>query len=482
MTAFPLVLPSSASRLFLGVLLCALSGCAAFRSYNTELTETINVAASGKPGAAAAALEKKHSHDRDLLYYLELGELQRLDGRFDESQKAWLAADRQVQAWEETAKVNPAKLLAGGASLVVNDKLGPYEGHDYEKVMLTTRMALNHLAIGDWDTARVDIKRTHEREAVIENLRAKEIEKTQEEAKKRGAKTGFKELNGYPVQTIDNPEVNALRNSYQSAFSHYLSGFAYEALGEPSLAAAGYRQAIELHPNNPILEEALSGLDARIADMDDGKTDVLFVIESGTAPARVSQQFSLPIPYNNKLLFVSVSFPVMKQQDFGNMPSAIHMGGSTATPTVVTSIDAMARRSLQEEMPGIMLRGIIRSTAKAVAQYQVSRQDDTGLAGLAIAIGSIVTESADERAWRMLPAQIAVARARVPAATPYLEADTPSGTQRIALAAKGRYQVIALRMLRGRLFIMPPPGPAGDKPEHEASTAPSSQAFLAATR
>ena len=482
MTEISPPLPTAISRLFLLLLLFALSGCAAFRSYNSELTQTINLAASGNPGGAAAALEKKHSRHRDLLYYLELGELLRLDGRFDDSQKAWLAADKQVQAWEETARLNPGKLLAGGASLIVNDKVSAYEGHDYEKVMLTTRMALNHLAAGDWDTARVDIKRTHERETVIENLRAKEIEKTEEEAKKRGAKTGFKELNGYPVQTFDNPQVNALRNSYQSAFSHYLSGFVYEALGEPSLAAAGYRQAIELHPNNPILEEALSGLDARVGDRDDGKTDVLFVIESGTAPARASQQFSLPIPYNNRLLFVSVSFPVMQQQDFGNMPSAIHMGGSTATPTVVTSIDAMARRSLQEEMPGIMLRGIIRSTAKAAAQYQVSKQDESGLAGLAIAIGSIVTESADERAWRMLPAQIAVARARVPAGTPYLEADTPSGTQRIALAAKGRYQVIALRMLRGRLFIMPAPGPVGDKPEHQASTAPPSQAFGAATR
>ncbi|HEX7810925.1 MAG TPA: hypothetical protein VF460_03365 [Burkholderiales bacterium] len=482
MTALSNLHPFARQCLCLGLFVFVLPGCAAFRSYNAELTKTINLAASGNPGQAAAALEKSHSRNRDLLYYLELGELQRLDGRFEDSQKAWLAADRQVQAWEEAARVNPAKLLGGGASLVVNDKVSAYEGHDYEKVMLTTRMALNHLALDDWDTARVDIKRTHERETVIENLRAKEIEKTEEEAKKRGAKTGFKELNGYPVQSIDNPEVNALRNSYQSAFSHYLSGFVYEALGEPSLAAAGYRQAIELHPDNPTLEEALSGLDARIGDKDDGKTDVLFVIESGTAPARVSQQFSLPIPYNNQLLFVSVSFPVMRQEDFGSMPSAIHMGGSTATPTVVTSIDAMARRSLQEEMPGIMLRGIIRSTAKAVTQYQVAKQDDTGLAGLAIAIGSIVTESADERAWRMLPAQIAVARARVPAGTPYLEADTPSGTQRIALAAKGRYQVIALRMLRGRLFVMPPPGPVGDKPEHQASTPPPPQAFLAATR
>ena len=29
---------------------------------------------------------------------------------------------------------------------MINDKLRPYEGHDYEKVMLLTYMALNYLA------------------------------------------------------------------------------------------------------------------------------------------------------------------------------------------------------------------------------------------------------------------------------------------------------------------------------------------------
>lgn len=471
----------ASSRLFFLVLLAfALPGCATFRSYNAELTETIGLAAAGKPGAAAAAMEKKKGK-HDLLYYLELGELQRLDARVEDSQKTWRTADSTVQAWEEAAKVNPEKVLTGAAGLVINDKLAPYEGHDYEKVMLSTRMALNHLAQGDFDNARVEIRRTHEREAVIADLRAKQVEKTEEEAKKRGAKTGFKDLNGYPVATIDNPEVNALRNSYQSAFSHYLAGYVYEALGEPSLAAPGYRQAVELHPGNPILEDALANLDNRTNAPGDGETDVLFVVESGVAPARISRQFTLPIPYNNTWLAYSVSFPVLEQRDVGEIPSAIRMGGVTATPTLVTSIDAMARRSLQDDMPAIMLRGIIRSTAKAVVQYQVNQQDQTGLASLAVMLGSIVTESADERTWRTLPAQIAVARARVPAGTDYLEVDTPSGTQRIAVAAKGRHQVIALRSLRGRLFTLPPPGPPGDKPQ-QASTTPPPRTFLAQTR
>src|SRR5207237_5729853 len=102
------------------------------------------------------------------------------------------------------------------------------------------------------------------REAAIEQARARAIAEVDSETKKRGAATSFKELDGYPVQTIDNPEVNALRNGYQSALAHYLAGFVYEALGEPSLAAPGYRLANELQPNRPALEDALRGLDRRV--------------------------------------------------------------------------------------------------------------------------------------------------------------------------------------------------------------------------
>lgn len=476
MSSFPATIRNAAA-LLLAATLC---GCATFRSYDAELNHTINLAAGGNVDGAIKLLERTNRRGRkDLLYYFELGELERLRNRYDESRKAWMEADARVQAWESTAATNPEKLAANMASVLINDKARPYEGHDYEKVMLTTRLALDHLARGDFDTARVDIKRTHEREAVIAALRDKELRKTEQEAKKRGARTSFKELNGYPVQSIDNPEVNALRNSYQSAFSHYLAGFVYEALGEPSLAAAGYRQAIELRPNQPLLEQALAGLDARAGARDDGYTDVLFVVESGTAPARKSQQFSLPFPQRNRLLIVPVSFPVIVPAQPAYMPAQLQIVGENPIDVVaITSIDLMARKALQEEMPGILLRGIIRSTAKAVAQNQAGKSDESGLAAFAIAIGSMITESADERGWRSLPAQIAIARARIPSGAHTVGFGAAPGQQGIRFSVSGRYAVIGIRLMSGATFTMLPPQPkpapptTPAQPGTEASAAP----------
>jgi hypothetical protein len=485
------------------LLASALPGCATFRSYDAEMNQTLSVAASGRIDAAIATLQNNNKKaDRDLLYYFEMGELQRLLNRYGESLTAWRAADVQVQAWEDAARADPARVAGVALSYIVNDKLRPYEGRDYEKVMLTTRMAMDDLGQGQWQNARVAIKRTHEREAVIAAVRSREQQEIEEEARKRGASVSFKDLNGYPVQTIDNPEVNALRNSYQSAFSHYLAGFVYEALGEPSLAAAGYRQAIELHPNVPLLEEALAGLDQRVAAPDDGKTDVLFVIETGLAPARVSRQFNLPIPINERWVLVSASVPVLRSQGAGFVPSELRVEGiAPLVPVQITSVDAMARKALQDEMPGIMLRTFIRSMAKATAQYQAQRAaskrrskgDDTAgamldLTAVALALGSAATESADERSWRSLPANISIARARLPRGEHRVQLETPSGLQTVAVDIAGRYAFVSLRVIGGTLFAMLPKAPLlGTRPVfapagEAAAKLPSTHAVVGAPR
>ena len=457
------------------LLLAALSGCATFRSYDSELTRTINLVSAGNVNAAIKQLDSNNKlPGKDLLYYLELGELQRLNHQYDLSETAWLAADSHVQAWENTALADPAKVLGNITSVLVNDKSIPYEGHDYEKVMLTTRLAMDRLARGEFEMARVDIKRTHEREAVIAQLREKELQKTEEEARKRGVRTGFKELNGYPVQTIDNPEINALRNSYESAFSHYLAGFIYEALGEPSLAAAGYRHAIELQPGQPALEDALAGLDSRVFARDDTHTDVLFVLESGVAPARKSRQFNLPFPYRDRLLFVPVSFPVIAPTQPAFMPAQLQVTGEApVSTTVLTSVDLMARKALQEEMPGIILRGMIRSTSKAAAQYQASKNSNqsglAALAGFAVTVGTIVTESADERGWRSLPGQIAIARMRIPPGEHSISFGASLGAQDLRFRVSGRYAVISLRLVGNATFLIPSPVVPSEKSGTQAS-------------
>ena len=434
------------------------AGCATVRSYDMELASTLNQAASGNLDSAISRLEANNRAAKDLLYYFELGMLERMRERYDASQKAWTEAQQRIESRTGSA----GELLRSASSYVVSDKLRTYAPHDYEKVMLLTYMALNHLAMGRFDDARVAIKQTHELEAQIAIARAKELAEVEAEAKKRGARTSFKELNGYPVQTIDNPEVNALRNGYQSALSHYLAGFVYEALSEGSLAAPGYRLANELQPGKPALEEALRGLDSRLLGSADGMTEVLFIVSAGAAPALRAQQFRLPVPVNDKMIIIPFSFPLLVPAPFLDDAMALTVGGAQRLPlTRITSIDLMARRSLQDDMPGIMLRATVRATTAAMLQYQAQQHSDKQ-AGAAAAIGAFalasVLQTADDRTWRTLPGEVSIARARLPPGVHEVSLVTHSGEQVVRVEVSGRYAVIDFRLLAGRLYVNAPKG------------------------
>jgi hypothetical protein len=237
-------------------LVALLTGCASMQSHNETAQKMQGASQQGDFQSALRQLDERNKSEdakKELLYNMEKGELLRLNKQFDESTQAYLAADAKVIAWEEAAKTNPQKLLGTLGAAVVSERLKVYEGQDYEKVWLTTRIALNRIGQLDLDKARVDIKRTHEREAVIAEFRSKETSQAEEEAKAKGGAVKSKEINGYPVESLNDPEVLALKNGYQNAMSHYLAGFLYEALNEPGLAAPGYRKAIELTPNAPAL-------------------------------------------------------------------------------------------------------------------------------------------------------------------------------------------------------------------------------------
>jgi hypothetical protein len=325
-------------------------------------------------------------------------------------------------------------------------------------------MALNHLARGDYDSARVAIRQTHEFEAQIAELRGRQYAEVEAEARKRGARTSVRELSGYPVETIDNPAVNALRNSYQSALSHYLAGFVYEALGEASLAAPGYRLANELQPGRPLLEEALRGLDERVGAADDGMTDVLFIIGTGTAPAVQSRQFVLPVWVQGRFLVLPHSFPVITTTSAPVSPRQVTVEGKALPAEAITSIDLMARRRLKDDMPAIMLRATIRTTTAAVLQYQTQQLGDrqslaVALAAAAVTIGSAALASADDRTWRALPSDIFIARGRLPRGAHSVTLETSQGPRNARVEVSGRYAVVDFRLLRQQIFVNAPRAP-----------------------
>lgn len=445
--------PTSLALPFL--LTITLSGCSVMRSYDDELKQTIDLVGQGQLDQALTQHETNNTGgDFDLLYYLEKGELLRLKSQYKDSAGAWLLADQKVNEWENEAKIRAGAILENVGTVVLNDKTRRYDGHDYEKVMLSTRLALDHLLTGDWNAARTEIKKTHEREAIIAEINAKDTEALEQESKEKGITTTFKDLNGYPVETLNSAEVTTLKNGYQSAFSHYLAGFVYEALNEQGLASPGYRQAIELRPDIKILEDGLATLEARPGLRKPTETDVLFVVESGAAPALSSVTIPVPVIVSN-LGVIPISFPVLHSDPSHTLqPSTLGIDGKDTLPlAAVTSLDTMSKRALRDDMPGIIVRGILRAAAKTMSQKALMDQGGgVALAGIALNIANVVTESADERTWRTLPATISIARMTLPSG----KHDLAIGGSKQSIDIQGSHAIVVTRMLGNQAYWSQP--------------------------
>ncbi|WP_085655878.1 COG3014 family protein [Pseudomonas sp. B11(2017)] len=437
-------------------LLAQLGGCAAYRNYDLEMQQTNDQLMMGNLDNALYLIERNNPwEDKDLLYYFEKGAILSLGNALPESQATWRSADQMIVRREEAVPSAPVKLLnrfyKEMGMMLVNDKLQRYDGYDYEKVMLTAQMALNQLAMNDFDGARADIKKTHERETLIASQRERQYEEVENQAKAQGTRLHYKDLQGYPVTTLEAPAVIELKNGYQSAFSHYLAGFTYEALGERTLAAPGYRQAIELRPNLPFLEQALRNLDKPPAKA--GESDVLIVVQSGLAPARASVTVPIPVRLNENLVIVApISFPVMIPDAVTPKFDHLTVDGRKRSLAQVNSVTDMAVRTLRDDMPAIISAAMFRANMAAIGQANENERNPAK-ASLTVTAKDPF-EEADTRTWRTLPDKTLVARLRLKKGEHTLVLPNAKRTPPITVRIDQDHQVINLRAFGDLAFII----------------------------
>lgn len=131
---------------------------------------------------------------------------------------------------------------------------------------------------------------------------------------------------------------------------------------------------------------------------------------------------------------IVVAFPELRETPTRVKSSWVQCldGGCQVETALVSDIGAIAGRTLQERIAAIQARAIARAAIKFViakaaqlATYAVTRtqteQEYAGLAGAIVGIigrtAAMATEQADTRGWHTAPAQIRMARLRLPEGT-----------------------------------------------------------------
>lgn len=416
--------------------------------------------------------------NKNTLYYLEMGQTQRLQGpaQIPKSTQNLIVADQDVQRWEMRTSERLKRSLNDIGSYVLSEGLSnDYDLKPYEIGLLSQYLSLNHIAQGRWNDAMVEAKKMASREKVIEELIQKKIASIsnaqsdqQNHPNTKGSTSRIDSIGGYPVNLLDDYETRSLKNSYQNPSSYYLSAFIYESQGETSLAAPGYRLAIELRPSVDFFKSSLANLDKNIKNKQKSKdADTLFVIDTGylpkITPLKINQSFNI----GSGSKYITMTFPVIEQSSELFTPNFVEVAGQSIRPELTSSIDAMARKNLKDDMPAYVLRATSRAlislaaqlAADRAAQQRSKKNDNSALAG---ALAGLITAAAlqainvtDVRHWSTLPSQTYMARVNLPVGQNILKYSTPSGaivSQNVNL--NQGYNVIYLRIFRDRASVL----------------------------
>ena len=149
--------------------------------------------------------ENIYNDKNELLYFFDKGAVLQMGRQFGRSTDFLEKADDRIDKLYTRSVVNEV------GSFLSNDLALDYSGEDFEQTMVEILKALNYMYAGDFDNARVEVKRVNNRLNVF--------------ADKYGDKA---------IYTDD-------------AFARYISAFAYEALGEVNDSYIDYKKSFKAY-------------------------------------------------------------------------------------------------------------------------------------------------------------------------------------------------------------------------------------------
>ncbi|MBW3165751.1 COG3014 family protein [Ferrimonas balearica] len=394
-------------RLMVMALVMVLAGCAGsslFQPYPARMAPVKQALEQGNSQAALKQLEPGLSGSDALLYAQEAGRVAALGGDYAASQNYYREAMAEYSRYDWKALVSLSDITAQVGGSTVSDNLIPYHGQAYERVLVHQQQSLNYLWQGDLEGAMVEVRRADQ--AQTESLKAYQDALKSTRALENAAVDA--ELNELDRQAGKAP------NSFINAYVLLSNAAIYEANGQPNDALIDIRKALQVYPDNRMLQRELVRLSCQLSidcdalsrrygdpvmpKPDQGRLVVLY--ETGFLPARSS----VFIPFTWDGLYQQVSLPTYRAGGPEPAPLTLTVGTEHLTTEAVADLDAMAARALREQYPFILLRQGIRLTAKHNANRWAERKGGD-LGAITMEVFNALTEQADKRSWLTLPRQ-----------------------------------------------------------------------------
>ncbi|MHC5075635.1 MAG: COG3014 family protein [Planctomycetota bacterium] len=366
---------------------------------------------------AESKISKKNSpKGADLMWTMQLGSIERLrldheksNTYFDKSEEMLNQFDYQNQT------------LDSALAIASTENVLPYTGAEYDGIMVNTYKALNFMALGKEELARVEFNRALDRQRRAKEKYNREITKLREELDK-----GDEEENELSKKSTENPEVQTLISerypnlySYEAypdfvnPFSTYIAGVFFNLTGDHTKAGPLLKEAYGMVSDSQYLAEDLAVMEKVLDGVEKMEGTVWLVFENGMGPVKEEFRIDLPIFIaTDRIKYIGIALPTLEYRQEAYPYLDVRAEGQEYRTEIVADMDRVVQTEFNKDFGGILTRAIISTTAKAIAQYALEKQNsDAGtILSIGMAIYSAATTSADVRIWTTLPKNFQVAR------------------------------------------------------------------------
>ncbi len=408
----------------LALLLLALSGCSTFSSdfakFNHQLVN------SDYDGARHLAESKINGAERNsLLWVLQAGVAARSSRDYTASTVFFDLAEEQIKRYHEYSAFRSAgnKL----ASLLINDKALPYEGTEYDGIMVNTYKALNYLAANKYNSARVEFNRALDRQRRAKEYFFDEIGKEREALaiRQRQEHSSKAKVKFDIDETVHSSQVDSLiQNGYSrfsqfgvypdfvNPFTTYLAGLFFALDGDFAKAVPLLKEAKGMLPENDVVADDFEMVD----DVLDKRVEpppatVWLLFENGRAPHKEEYRVDLPLSLvNDQILYTGIALPRLVRGEEASPYLEVASGGESIRTTELASMDRVIQTEFKKNYKTIVIRALLSALMKTSMQYYLNDSELGEMGKVAASMLQRVTTAADLRIWSALPQNFQVAR------------------------------------------------------------------------
>lgn len=346
-------------------------GCA---TYQTKLEGPRGKLQRGEVESALQelkALSEKEDGDQ-LVYLLDYATALQFAGRYDESAKVFIRADRLS---EQLDYVSASRVL--GATLA-SEEMVQYKGDTFEKTFINALMALNFLQSDNLDSAMVEARRINEKYIKL-----------------RGEDKKSYELN---------------------PFAKYLSALIWEADKRYDDAYIAFAEAYKIDPTIRYIQEdlirtayksqrqmelqkwqkAFPDIKIKPEWKDRKQSELIVIFLQGWGPRKRPDPDSPRFPILSPVR--SMTYSINAQID----------GGVSSQSSVIYNVETAAIQTLNDDRASLIARRLGAAVAKEVVADQIRQKNE--LLGAVAWIAMHASDRADLRQWSTLPETIQILR------------------------------------------------------------------------